>query len=91
MALKEGRVVLIQDAKESALLKGPKSSVRRLQLRSVLCAPLIVSNDAFAVAYLENREISNHFTDEHQQLLSEICSLAAPRLHTAVRLRVFAG
>jgi transcriptional regulator with PAS, ATPase and Fis domain len=51
-----------------------------------LCAPLIVSNDAFAVIYLENREISNHFNENHERLLSEICALAAPRLHTAVAI-----
>jgi transcriptional regulator with GAF, ATPase, and Fis domain len=85
MAVQEGRVLLFQDAQESAILRD-KTSVRRLHLRSVLCAPLIVSNDAFAVIYLENREISNHFNESHQRLLSEICALAAPRLHTAVTI-----
>lgn len=85
MAVQEGRVLLVQDAQESAILRD-KTSVRKLHLRSVLCAPLIVSNDAFAVLYLENRELSNHFNENHQQLLSEICALAAPRLHTAVAI-----
>jgi transcriptional regulator with GAF, ATPase, and Fis domain len=85
MAVEEGRVLLLHDARESAILRD-KKSVRRLQLRSVLCAPLIVSNEAFAVIYLENRELSNHFNDRHEQLLSEICALAAPRLHTAVAI-----
>ncbi len=83
MAVQEGRVLLIQDAQESAVLRD-KKSVRRLHLRSVLCAPLIVSNEAFAVICLENREISNHFKESHERLLSEICALAASRLHTAV-------
>jgi transcriptional regulator with GAF, ATPase, and Fis domain len=82
-AVQEGGVLLVDDAQESTVLRN-KKSVRRLQLRSVLCAPLIVSNEAFAVIYLENRELSNHFNEHHQQLLSEICALAAPRLHTAV-------
>lgn len=82
-AVQEGGVLLVDDAQESAVLRN-KKSVRRLQLRSVLCAPLIVSNEAFAVIYLENRELSNHFNEHHQQLLSEICALAASRLHTAV-------
>jgi transcriptional regulator with GAF, ATPase, and Fis domain len=85
MAVEEGRVLLVQDAQESAVLRD-KKSVRRLFLRSVLCAPLIVSNDAFAVLYLENREISDHFNVDHERLLSEICALAAPRLHTAVAI-----
>jgi len=43
MAVEEGRVILVHNARESAVLRD-KKSVRRLQLRSVLCAPLIVSN-----------------------------------------------
>src|SRR6266849_2763776 len=82
MAVQEGRVLLVHDALESSVLRD-KQSVKRFHLRSVLCAPLIVRNDAFAVIYLENREVSNHFNESHEQLLSEICALAAPSLHTA--------
>jgi transcriptional regulator with GAF, ATPase, and Fis domain len=85
LAVEEGRVLAISNAQESAILRD-KKSVRRLHLRSVLCAPLIVSNDSFAVIYLENREISDHFNANHERLLSEICTLAAPRLHTAVAI-----
>src|SRR6266852_4160552 len=85
MAVQEGRVLLFHNAQESEVLRDRKS-VRRLHPRSVLCAPLIVSNDAFAVIYLENREIANHFNEDHERLLSEICMLAAPRLHTAVAI-----
>jgi transcriptional regulator with GAF, ATPase, and Fis domain len=49
-----------------------------------LCAPLIASDQAFALIYLENREVSNHFNEHHRELLSEICGLAAPRLHLAI-------
>jgi transcriptional regulator with GAF, ATPase, and Fis domain len=85
LAMQEGRALLFHNAQELEILRD-KKSVRRLHPRSVLCAPLIVSNDAFAVIYLENREISNHFNEEHERLLSEICGLAAPRLHTAVAI-----
>ena len=85
MAVQEGRVLRFHNAQESEILRD-KKSVRKLHPRSVLCAPLIVSNDAFAVIYLENREISNHFDENHERLLSEICALAAPRLHTAVAI-----
>jgi serine/threonine-protein kinase PknK len=85
MAVQEGRPLLFHNAQESEVLRD-KKSVRKLRPRSVLCAPLIVSNDAFAVIYLENRDISNHFNPDHERLLSEICALAAPRLHTAVAI-----
>jgi transcriptional regulator with GAF, ATPase, and Fis domain len=85
LVMEEGRVLLVPNAQEATILRD-KQSVQKLHLRSVLCAPLIVSNDAFAVIYLENREITNHFNETHEQLLSEICALAAPRLHTAVAI-----
>ena len=80
-----GECLRFHNAQESEVLRD-KKSIRKLHTRSVLCAPLIVSNDAFAVIYLENRDISNHFNKDHESLLSEICALAAPRLHTALAI-----
>jgi transcriptional regulator with GAF, ATPase, and Fis domain len=85
IAVTEGKMLLINDAQESELLRN-KKSVRRLHMRSVLCAPLIASHGAFALIYLENRGISNHFQARHEALLSEICALATPRLHAAVAI-----
>ncbi len=80
-----GRAVLISDALSSAEFGG-NPSVKRMALRSVLCAPLIASQEAFAIIYLENRDIANFFTEAHRRLLDEICSLAAGRLESAVAL-----
>jgi len=85
ITLQEGRVLNVGDALNAIDLKS-KKSVRRLQLRSVLCAPLIVHDEAFALVYLENRQVSNHFQKHDQQLLSEICGLVAPRLHIALAM-----
>jgi transcriptional regulator with GAF, ATPase, and Fis domain len=85
IAVSEGKMLLINDAQESELIRN-KKSVRRLHMRSLLCAPLIASNGAVALIYLENREICNHFQAHHAELLSEICALATPRLHTAVAI-----
>jgi transcriptional regulator with GAF, ATPase, and Fis domain len=79
----QGSAILIDDALESQQFRD-KKSVRRLSLRSVLCAPLIASNAAFALIYLENRDIGNSFTEKHRALLIEICALSARRLQTAV-------
>ena len=84
-AVEEGEVLLVGDAQEVGRFRN-RGSVRRLGLRSVLCAPLVVSKEAFALVYLENRQVSNCFEERHRNLLREICSLAAPRLHTAVEI-----
>jgi len=83
MVLREGKALLISDASTSTQFRN-RESVRRLELRSVLCAPVMMSNEAFALIYLDNREISNFFTEDHRRLLDEICTLSSPRLRVAV-------
>ncbi len=81
----EGSTLLVNDALDSAEFRN-KPSVKRLALRSVLCAPLESGDGTFALLYLENRDIANRFTERHRQLLDEICAVAAPRLRTAVAI-----
>jgi transcriptional regulator with GAF, ATPase, and Fis domain len=85
IVVEEGRALLIGDAQQSERLRD-RASVRRLGLRSVLCAPLIASNEAFALVYLENRDVSNCFTEQHRALLAEICLLAVSRLRSVVAM-----
>jgi transcriptional regulator with GAF, ATPase, and Fis domain len=85
--LEHGRAMLIGDAMLSERF-GKHSSVKRLGLRSVLCAPLVASNQAFALIYLENRDITNRFVDRQRELLDEICRMAAPRLRSAVAIEL---
>lgn len=81
--VRQGHSLLIGDALSAEPLRD-RSSVHRLELHSVLCGPLVASNEAFALIYLENRQVSNCFTERHRELLDEICRLAAPRLRMAV-------
>ena len=83
--MESGRTVLIGDASiDEPYSKQP--SIQQLSLRSVLCAPLVASQEAFALINLENRQVTNCFTEEQRDLLDEICALAAPRLRTAVAM-----
>jgi len=79
------RALLIDDAADSQRFRD-EPSVKRLAMRSVLCAPLAASEDAFALIYLENRDVANRFTERQRVLLDEICALAAPRLRAAVAI-----
>jgi transcriptional regulator with GAF, ATPase, and Fis domain len=83
--MESGRAVLIGNAS----ITEPYSkhlSIQQLSLRSVLCAPLVTSDEAFALIYLENREVSDRFTEGQRDLLDEVCALAAPRLRVAVAM-----
>jgi transcriptional regulator with GAF, ATPase, and Fis domain len=83
--MESGRTVLIGDASiDEPYSRQP--SIQQLSLRSVLCAPLVASEEAFALIYLENRQVTNCFTEEQRDLLDEVCALAAPRLRTAVAM-----
>ncbi|MGA8341721.1 MAG: sigma-54-dependent Fis family transcriptional regulator, partial [Candidatus Sulfotelmatobacter sp.] len=83
--MESGKAVLIGDAS----ITEPYSkhlSIQQLSVRSVLCAPLVTSDEAFALIYLENRQVTNCFTEEQRDLLDDVCALAAPRLRTAVAM-----
>jgi transcriptional regulator with GAF, ATPase, and Fis domain len=83
--MESGRAVLIGDASMTEPYSR-QPSIQQLSLRSVLCAPLEASDEAFALIYLENREVTNCFTEEQRDVLDEVCALAAPRLRTAVAM-----
>ena len=46
----------------------------------------MASDEAFALIYLENRQVTNCFTEDQRYLLDEVCALAAPRLRAAVAM-----
>src|ERR1700734_109597 len=83
--MESGKTVLIGDASITEPFN-KQPSVQELSLRSVLCAPLATSDEAFALIYLENRQVTNCFTEEQRELLDEVCALAAPRLRAAVAM-----
>ncbi|MFZ0861584.1 MAG: sigma-54-dependent Fis family transcriptional regulator [Candidatus Sulfotelmatobacter sp.] len=83
--MESGRTVLIGDASMTEPYSR-QPSIQQLSLRSVLCAPLVTSDEAFALIYLENRQVADCFTEEQRNLLDEVCALAAPRLRAAVAM-----
>jgi len=83
--METGKTVLIGDASiTEPYSKQP--SIQQLSLRSVLCAPLVASDEAFALIYLENRQVTNCFREDQRDLLDAVCALAAPRLRGAVAM-----
>lgn len=83
--MENGRAILIGDASTTEPYS-KQASIQQLSLRSVLCAPLVASDEAFALIYLENRQVTNCFTAEQRDVLDEVCALSAPRLRTAVAM-----
>ncbi len=83
--MESGRAILIGDASTTEPYS-KQASVQQLSLRSVLCAPLVASDEAFALIYLENRQVTNCFTAAQRDMLDEVCAMSAPRLRAAVAM-----
>src|SRR5271155_2561766 len=83
--MESGSALLIGDASTTQPYSN-NLSIQQFSVRSVLCAPLVASDEAFALIYLENRQVSNCFTEQQRDLLDEVCVLAAPRLRAAVAM-----
>ena len=81
----KGSAILVGDAQTFPEYRN-QPSVQHLSLKSVLCAPLKSCDAIFALLYLENRQLANQFTERQRDLLDEICAMAAPPLHTAIRV-----
>jgi transcriptional regulator with GAF, ATPase, and Fis domain len=86
--LESGRGALIGDPSTTEPYKR-QPSIQQRSPRSVLCAPLVARDEAFALIYMENRQVSDCFTEAEEQgdLLDEACALVAPWLRDAVAMR----
>jgi len=52
-------------------------TLNRLEIKSLLCAPLIVSGKALGLIYVDSRDPKTLFDPDHLQFLSAVASLAA--------------
>ncbi len=79
--LEEGTAVLA-----GALIEGGFNSVESLRaarLSSLLCAPLMLYGRALGAVYLTAADPSTHFDEDHLQLVTVICRIAAVALNNA--------
>src|SRR5260370_38758020 len=81
--MESGRAVLIGDASMTEPYSR-QPSIQQLSLRSVLFAPLVTSDEAFALIYLENREVANCFAEAQQDCLDEVAAFPAHRFRAAL-------
>jgi HD-GYP domain-containing protein (c-di-GMP phosphodiesterase class II)/pSer/pThr/pTyr-binding forkhead associated (FHA) protein len=58
-------------------------SVASLNIRSVMCAPLIVKSEAIGALYVDNRTRENCFAEEDLELLTSIAAQAATAVQNA--------
>lgn len=77
------RSLVINDAMFDPALKD-SDSVQSLQLRSVMCAPLIARERAIGAIYVENRTNANIFEDEDVQPLELFANQAAVAIENAI-------
>jgi sigma-B regulation protein RsbU (phosphoserine phosphatase) len=79
---KSVEAVLTSDAMEDPRFRA-RNSVMSLGLRSILCAPLKVKDEALGAIYVDNRLHAGIFSQDHLNLLSAIASSAAIAIENA--------
>ncbi|MGH7496882.1 MAG: sigma 54-interacting transcriptional regulator [bacterium] len=80
--LAEGKVVCLPDALTDGGF-GAIESVRRLQLLSVLCTPLIIRERVAGVIYVDNTNVKYLFDEMTAELLTRLSQLVATALQNA--------
>ncbi len=77
-----GEKVILNDACQEGIFKD-NPEVQRMQLRSVLCLPVVKKSGMFGNLYLENRLAASVFTPEKIQTMELLASQAAISLENA--------
>jgi signal transduction histidine kinase len=80
--IETGESVLSLDAMTDARFDASKS-VADLKLRSIMCAPLIVSGDTIGAVYVENRSIRGRFDNDSLSPLTLFANQAAISIENA--------
>ncbi|HEY7125602.1 MAG TPA: adenylate/guanylate cyclase domain-containing protein [Ktedonobacterales bacterium] len=62
-------------------------SIHTYDIRSVLCAPLVIQKRNIGIVYVDNRHIANPYTAEHLDLLAACCNQAAIAIDNARKVR----
>ena len=79
----KGKPLVINDALIDPSFKN-SDSVRDLQLRAVMCAPLIARGGTIGALYIENRQSANVFEDEDIEPLLAFANQAAIAIENAI-------
>lgn len=78
--IQSGEGIITADALDSI----DTTSVFELQIRSVLCVPLISRGEILGAVYVENRTVSNLFREEDLELLEYFSAQAAVSIENAI-------
>ncbi len=80
--LQNEETVLTHDAQSDDRFSD-RSSVLDLQLRSILCAPLMLKDKTLGVIYVDNRIFAGFFNNDELELMTAIASSAAVAIDNA--------
>jgi adenylate cyclase len=75
-------VVLTDDAQNNTDFKGSES-IMAFNIRSLMCAPLVVRNECIGAVYVDSRINTNLFGPRHRDLLMAFCNQAAIAIDNA--------
>ena len=82
--LEEGRPIFIPDALADSSFANTES-ILRMQIRSVMAAPLLIEDEPAAVLYLESRKLTRLFDKPEFEIFQYILELSARALERCMR------
>lgn len=77
--------VVADNAQTDQRISAPSIHVH--DIRSVLCAPLLIQKRSLGIVYVDNRHFVNPYTPEHLDLLAACCNQAAIAIDNARKVR----
>ncbi len=77
--------VVADNAQTDQRISAPSIHVH--DIRSVLCAPLLIQKRSLGIVYVDNRHFVNPYTAEHLDLLAACCNQAAIAIDNARKVR----
>ncbi len=80
--LSGGQPSFINDAQQEGI--DSSRSIVDLGLRSILCVPLLISDEPYGAIYVENRSMANYFMEKDLVLLQDLAELSASSIRNAL-------
>lgn len=80
--LEKGGAVVVPDAQTDESLKN-NISIQQLQLRTVMCSPLLVRGEVIGLLYVDGKRAIGRYSRAHLNVVSSLADQSALALHNA--------
>ncbi len=80
--LEKGGAVVVPDAQSDESLKN-NISIQQLQLRTVMCSPLMIKGEPIGLLYVDGKRAIGRYSRAHLNVVASLADQAALAIHNA--------